>query len=235
MHVPWLSVMCWVPCSCTRFPWLEVLMSISWSCIHKHSQVISLCPVCAQHGDTRSTPLFYHFCAGISKAQANYLKVASLVPFQFGKPATRPEKLLGWRSKNLSWSSAPGGSQVTEVAKRFAETTKSSDIFPQLNQWGTTKRAAGGQQSQERWCVMTVLGSSRADEKITGHHGIESLRSNYTHTAPGRQETLLKVPRSSKGQDPPRPPLALPRSPGWLWLWRKSQGKPRCWWSMAKK
>lgn len=38
---------------------------------------------------------------------------------------------------------------------------------------------------------------------------------------------LLRVPRRQQGQDPPL--LALPRSLDKLRLWRKSQGKPRCW------
>lgn len=38
------------------------------------------------------------------------------------------------------------------MAKGFAETVKSSDVFPKLNQRETTKIPADGQWSQEKWC-----------------------------------------------------------------------------------
>lgn len=39
--------------------------------------------------------------------------------------------------------------------------------------------------------VTMVLGSSRADKKISCDHSVESLKNDYIHTAPGRKEALL--------------------------------------------
>lgn len=39
--------------------------------------------------------------------------------------------------------------------------------------------------------VMMVLGSSRADKKISCDHSVESLKNYYIHTAIGRKEALL--------------------------------------------
>lgn len=61
---------------------------------------------------------------------------------------------------------------------------------------------------------MTVLGLSRADEKITGHHSMESLRSSYALTAPGRKETLLKVPRRQKRPRPTWSSTGTAKEPG---------------------
>ena len=136
------------------WPQNNYITKIYSSCIHIHNQLISLCPVCTQRGDTMSTHLFYHFCAGTGRVGHRhiYFKVASLVPSLFGKLVTRPKKLTDWRGKNLPWSSAPGDSRGTEMAKRLAETMNSSDAFPKLNQRETTKIPADGQWSQEKWC-----------------------------------------------------------------------------------
>lgn len=77
--------------------------------LHSHTQPISFCPVCAQHGDTRSTPLFYHFCAGTGKAQADLLKGGLLGPVAIWETGSKASKAFGLERQKSIVKQCPWG------------------------------------------------------------------------------------------------------------------------------
>lgn len=180
--------------------------------LHSHTQPGNLLCMCSTWGHQVHSSLLLFPCR--YRHRQIYLEVASSVLFQFGELGTRPEKLLDQKSKNLLWSSAPGDSQGTEMAKKFAETTKSSDAFPKLMR-DYKERSWWAMEPREMVCDDGAGLKPSWWENCWSpqHHSTESLRSNDTHTAPGRKETFLKVPRRQQKPRPTWPSAGTAKKP----------------------